>query len=235
MFGDSGQFHPQQPIQFMEGLLDPIIGSQGPTFSIGALQSDTVSRTTYTFTVDIGAADDARAMHFLCTTTATGASTSFSSGTIAGASLANSIDLQVSVSYCTILSARVPASAGSGNQTLSITLSSAATYFTVFPYRSMMLNSLTPVATLTSSANPGTGAINVSERGLLFATARQGNTTCTYTWAGVNEDFDATIGATGRSASGGSYQAGAAEVGRTVTATRSAAGNNFTMVAASFR
>jgi hypothetical protein len=234
MFGDSGQFHPQQPIQFMEGLLYPIIGSQGPTFSIGALQSDTVSRTTYTFTVDVGAADDSRAMHFLCTGNSS-TSMLFSSGTIAGVSLGNSIDLQVSASYACILSARVPASAGSGNQTLSITLTAAATYLTIFPYRSLMLNSLTPVATMTSSANPGTGTIDVSERGLLLSAARCGNSAPTYTWTGVNEDFDATIGATGRSASGGSYQAGVAEVGRTVTATRSVAGNNYTMVAASFR
>ena len=234
MLGGS-QFYPSQPLQFMDGLLTPVIGASGPSFTPGTVAWNDTALTTYTLSVDIGAADDSRSMIFCIIANSTGSSVAFSSGTIAGIALSKPADFQNTTSYCAFVAANVPASAGSGTQTLSITLNGPSSFITAMPYRCLLLNSLVATATMSSSANPGTGTINVSERGLLFAGARQGNVSNTYTWTGVNEDYDFIVGTTTRAVSGGSYQATAAEVGRTVTATRSAAGNNFTMLAASFR
>lgn len=217
--------------------LTQMLSSPMPSMSYIGPQNDTVGRTTYTFSVDIGAAVNNRAVIILVSAAIGSGTVSAVTGTIAGVTFNRLIDLSASVSYGAIIGAVVPASAGSGAQTVSINGgASNLTYMAIASYRCLNISSLTPTATMTSTADPGTGAINMAARGLLFAHARCGNATPMYTWTGINEDFDYTVGATSRTTSGGSYQAGAAETSRSVTVTRSVGGgNNFNLVAASIR
>jgi hypothetical protein len=217
--------------------LVPVPSSPGPSMSLIGTQSDTVARTTYTFSVDIGNAVNNRVI-VIEVSTAIGSGTVTSvTGTIAGVTFSRLIDQTVSVSYGAIIAAICPASAGAGLQTVSINGgASNLSYMAIASYRCLNIKSLMPTATLINSADPSTGTIDVAARGLLFAHARCGNSTPTYSWVGINEDYDYTVGATNRTTSGGGYQAGVAETGRTVTATRSiGGGNNHNLVAASIR
>lgn len=118
-----------------------------------------------------------------------------------------------------------------------VTWSGAADRCSVGVWAAYDLQSSTPTATLTSTANPQTGTINVSAGGILIAAAFDFNgvpTAATFTWAGPTERYDAQFVATNLFYSGASDAYAAAQTGLTVTATPSV----FTagaMAAASFR
>ncbi|MER8464178.1 hypothetical protein [Mesorhizobium sp. M1396] len=58
MFGDSGQFYPYQPMQFMEGLLAPIIGgAAGPVTSITLFSTTTSTSDTIAWPASIRSGD----------------------------------------------------------------------------------------------------------------------------------------------------------------------------------
>lgn len=200
---------------------------------IGSQWNDT-SLTSYTFSVDIGAAANNRVIVIAVGGNSTGTPTTVS-GTIAGVAFTVLKDQISGTGYGAIIAAVVPASAGAGLQNVVINTATALQSCCVGAWRCLNIKSITPAATMSSVADPGTGTINVPAQGLLFATARCGVVAPTYTWVGVTQDFTQTNVGVTRAVSGGSYRATAAETGRTVTATRTAGGNAFILVAVSLR
>ncbi|OBQ82436.1 hypothetical protein A9K71_25975 [Mesorhizobium sp. WSM3873] len=220
----------------LPGIAPPKAGLLLPSKSFIATAYNDISLSSYNFTVDTGAATERSVVCEVLGSGNSGSITSIS-GTIAGVAFSILVDTIVASTYAAIVAAKLPSSIAAGNQTVSIVCGASwgAQMMSIASYRCLNLRSLVPTATLVSSANPGTGTINVDDHGLLFACARCGNSAPTYTWAGITEEYDFTVGTSGRSASGGSYQANAAEVGRMVTATRSVTGINYGLVAAVLR
>lgn len=220
------------------GIAPQLVAPQVPSsVFIGSQWNDT-TQTSYTFPVDIGAPANNRVIVLAVGGNGSGSAPASITGTIAGVPFTVLKDLTQSGQsvYVALIAAVVPASAGSGVQ--PVVINTGATPWVsagIGAYRCLNLKNITPTATLSSLADPGTGTLNVSAQGLAFAVSRVGSVAPTVTWTGVTQDFNVLNPALTRSVSGGSYRATAAEVGRTITATRTAGGSPTMMVAASLR
>ena len=206
-------------------MLDPL-----PVKQFVSSLFDTSALSAYTISVDTGLPSPQRCILVMCSSNVAPVGLS---GTIGGVAITWVSSVSNSVSWCGIGIARVPS--GLGAQNVVVSLGTSAAYCTVATYRLYNIRSIAAAFTASSTANPGSTTINVPKNGLLFANAREGNVSSTYTWTGVAEDYDTDVTGQSRSISGGSYQAIEAETARGVMATRASNGNNYVMGAASFR
>lgn len=206
-----------------------------PSMSFIGTQDQVATANSYNFSVDIGPAANNRIILIHVDGTSV-ANASTITGTIAGVAFTVlSASFGANPSLSAIVAAVVPASGGSGVQTVTINTATQLLSIGIASYRILNLKSLTPTASYNNASNPAAGTLNIAAGGLAFATARCGATNPTYTWTGITEDYDFTGSTSGRSLSGGSYQAGVAETARAIAGTRTAGGNNFATAGVSLR
>ncbi|TGR83587.1 hypothetical protein EN866_33950 [Mesorhizobium sp. M2D.F.Ca.ET.223.01.1.1] len=185
-----GQFYPYQPIQFMDGLLNPIIGAGNPpvqrTF-LGALTQN-VASTGYNY--GNFSPVSAGLLVVGCIGRA-GAGRTVSSISVGGSSqtlLTNpSGDQNPNALVC------VPVSAGS--YAVSCTFSGGCTHSVAFGWLLQNVQNNTPVSVFGANFNPGgvssvTGSVNIMAGGSVCAIHMHPNTSGT-TWTGLTEEYDA--------------------------------------------
>jgi hypothetical protein len=193
-----GQFYPFQPIQFMDGLLVPIIGAGVAATPLALTNTDsivnTANLTTYTFTSRaLGAEPAVGETRYIVISTGgnQSAGTTISSVTVAGISAAQVV--QSSSVPCGIFIVEVPTGT-TGN--VVVTFSGGVFGAGIGVYRLIGPSGLAAFATSnvnTHTSGVASGNIDIPSGGACIAVAN-GIDAGTYTWAALSENFEFDVG-----------------------------------------
>lgn len=216
-------------------LLRADVAAGGAIITKTADPVDVSAQTTYTFsTQPIGAAATGRRIivGFGCARVGAVTIDSMTIGGSAAAEVVEVSDNDGTVFYASALYILQVDAGTTATIAVTISASAAAGYCEI--WSAYGLSSSTAVDTLSSTASPPSGGLDVSAGGIAvgYCNADSGGGGLTFTWAGLTEDLDETVSGT-TSHTGASQAFAAGELNRTITCTPSA-GTAAAMVAASF-